>query len=72
MPKGLGRGNLKLRADGRGGEEESWDVIRALSVLYSQDRFVGKKFGRLLYNRSWKILVVSVHNTCIRLLYWCI
>jgi hypothetical protein len=58
VTKGLGRGNLKLRADGRGEARREMGRHWSLSVLYSHGRFVGKKFGKLLsYNRSLGILV---------------
>lgn len=53
-------GDLKLLADEQGrGREEGRKMGRhsILSVLYSQDCFVGKKFGRLLYNHCLGILV---------------
>jgi hypothetical protein len=40
MPKGLVRGNLKLRADERGEERREMGRHSSLSVLYNQDRFV--------------------------------
>ena len=62
MPKGVGRENLKLRADGRkggGGAEEGREIGRRSMFLvpYSQYLCVGKKLGTLLCNRSLEILV---------------
>ena len=57
MPKGAGRGNTKLRSNGRGEERREMGRDSSLSVLYNQDRFVQKKCGRLLYNPSLGILV---------------